>query len=294
MAIILGLIVALTYGSGDFFGGQATKKSPASAVVIGSFCISTICLIVATAAWAVAGDLPHPAGKDLVLGAATGFIGPISLGLLYRGLATGRMSVVAPTTAVVAAIVPFVWGIASGERPGPIAVAGAAVALVAVALISGAPAHEDMPAPAHPVSGVIPGALASGFGFGVIFIMLGSTSADAGLWPLLVARPLAIAASIAAITLVSRRHQTPIGPALVPVRDSWSLVAGAGILDVTANATYIAATQRGLLSIVAVLSSLYPAATVLLARVVLHERLHRVQVLGLVLAAAGIVAMTAT
>ncbi len=294
MAIVLGLIVALSYGSGDFFGGLAAKRSPASAVVIGSFSVSIICLAAATAGWALVGDLPSPAAHDLELGVAVGLVGPISLGLLYRGLASGRMSVVAPITAVVAAVVPFTWGLLHGERPGAVAIAGVIVALVAVGLISGAPAHPDAGlGPVHPASGVVPAAAASGFGFGVVYVLLGSTTPRAGLWPLVVARPVAIVAAAIAITVLARRNRSAARPALLPERGSWLVVAGAGVLDVAANGTFVAATQRGLLSIVAVLSSLYPASTVVLARVVLGERLHRAQIAGLALAVAGVVAMTA-
>lgn len=296
MAVVLGLLVALFYGSGDFFGGLAAKRSRASAVVIGSFAVSALCLTVVNLGWAVVGGLPTPADRDLALGALAGLIGPVALGLLYRGLATGRMSVVAPITAVVAAVVPFAWGLVRGERPSTTALGGVAIALVAVGLISGAPAHPGDLAPtadppSHPLAGLVPTALASGFGFGVIFILLGSTSDHAGLWPLLMARPVAVAVAIGALVAWTRHRGTEVRPALLPVAGTWWKVATTGVLDITANGLYLAATQRGLLSIVAVLSSLYPASTVVLARLVLGERLHRIQVLGLALAIGGVLAM---
>ncbi|HEX2575608.1 MAG TPA: DMT family transporter [Aquihabitans sp.] len=297
MAVALGLLVALFYGSGDFFGGLGSKRSTASAVVVGSFAISGVCLAVVTLGWAALGDPPTPAGRDLVLGAAAGVVGPVALGLLYRGLAIGRMAVVAPTTAVVAAVVPFAWGLLEGERPPPVAIVGVLVALVAVGLISAAPAHPDdaapVPSSAPRGRGLVATALASGLGFGVIFVLLGSTTEDAGLWPLLVARPVAVAVAAAGLLWWARRRGTDPRPALVPAAGSWALVAATGVLDTTANGLYLAATQRGLLSIVAVLSSLYPASTVVLARVVLGERLHIAQVVGLALATAGVVAMAA-
>jgi drug/metabolite transporter (DMT)-like permease len=293
MAVLLGLLVSLTYGTGDFFGGLASKRTPATSVVIGSFLVSTGLLVVATVTWGLVGDLPDPAARDLWLGAATGLVGPVALGLLYRGLATGRMSVVAPITAVVAAVVPSAWGIARGERPSAVALAGVAVALVAVVLISAAPEHPDHePDEAHePDASVVPAALGAGVGFGVVYVLLGSTTHHAGLWPLVVSRPLSVALATLALVGWARRRGTPGRKGVVPARDAWPLVAGAGLFDVTANATFLAATQRGLLSIVAVLSSLYPASTVVLARLVLHERLHRAQLAGLVLAALGVVAM---
>lgn len=293
MAIVLGLLVALFYGSGDFFGGLAAKRSPATTVVIGSFGLSAVLLAITTIGWGLVGTLPTPTSSDLWIGVGAGLIGPAAVGLLYQGLATGRMSVVAPITAVVAAIVPLVWGLTHGERPSAIALVGVAIALASVVLIAGAPTHDEHPedAPVAPIRTVVPAAVGSGLGFGAVFVLLGSTSADAGLWPLMVSRPLSVTVTTTLMVVLARRAGRPARPSIVPTRPSWPTVAGAGTLDITANVIYLAAANAGLLSIVAVISSLYPAATVVLARVVLGERLHRVQVLGLVLAAAGIAAM---
>ncbi|MCU1371743.1 MAG: hypothetical protein JWO77_2937 [Ilumatobacteraceae bacterium] len=292
MAIVLGLLVALFYGSGDFLGGLAAKRTPAVTVVLGSFALSGALVALTVLGWSVVGTPPSPSHADLWLGVGVGLVGPAAVALLYRGLAMGRMSVVAPITAVVAAIVPLVWALLDGERPSAVALVGVVIALVAIVLVAGAPEHEDHPdeAAAAPLAAVVPPAIASGLGFGALFVLLGETSAHAGLWPLLVARPVAVAVTaVAALILVRRSGQRPA--AIIPARVAWPMVAGAGVLDVTANGIYLAATNAGLLSIVAVLSSLYPAATVVLARVVLGERLHRVQVIGLALAAAGIAAM---
>lgn len=307
MAVVLGLLVALTYGSGDFLGGVASAKSRASAVMVGSFALSGALLLVVTGAWWLVGGLPPAGGRDLALGAAAGLIGPVAVGLLYAGLAAGRMSVVAPITAVVAAVVPLLWGITSGERPGALALSGALLALIAVALVSGAPtpgADETLPTDAaagHDPVGSTPthrssrwlvtAALASGLGFGIVFVLLGATSDEAGLWPLLAARSVAVTTSVAALVAWARGRRDEWARNVIPLRTSWLAVAGAGILDTTANALYLAATRQGLLSIVAVLSSLYPAATVVLARVFLDERLHRQQLVGLGLAALGVAAM---
>jgi drug/metabolite transporter (DMT)-like permease len=283
MAIVLGLLVALFYGSGDFFGGLAAKRTPAVTVVIGSFGLSAVLVALTTGAWFLVGTPPTPSTNDLWLGVAVGLTGPLAVGLLYRGLAMGRMSVVAPTTAVVAAIVPLVWALADGERPSNVALVGVAIALVAIVLVAGAPEHVDHPedAAVAPLAKVIPPAVASGLGFGAVFVLLGSTSPHAGIWPLLVSRPLSVAVTAAAALVIFGRAGDHRLAAIVPARVAWPAVAGAGVLDVTA----------GLLSIVAVLSSLYPAATVVLARVVLGERLHRIQMVGLALAAGGIAAM---
>lgn len=292
MAIVLGLLVALFYGSGDFCGGLAAKRTAAVTVVIGSFALSAVLVAVTIGAWAALGTLPPAHPSDLWLGVGVGLVGPAAVALLYRGLAMGRMSVVAPITAVVAAMVPLVWALVDGERPSTVALAGVAIALVAIVLVAGAPEHDDHPedAATAPLSAVIPPAVASGLGFGALFVLLGETGDDAGLWPLLTARPVAVVVTVVVAAVLGWRAGSLDG-AIVPARAAWPMVAGAGVLDVTANGIYLAATRSGLLSIVAVLSSLYPAATVVLARVVLGERLHRVQVVGLVLAAAGIAAM---
>lgn len=292
MAIVLGLLVALSYGSGDFFGGLAAKRTPAYTVVLGSFGLAAVLLAVVTGAWMIVGTPPTPSTTDLWLGVAVGLTGPVAVGLLYQGLAMGRMSVVAPITAVVAAVVPLAWGLLDGERPSTVALAGVAIALISVVLVAGAPEHDDHPddAPTAPLAKVVPPAVLSGLGFGTIFVLLASTSSDAGLWPLLVSRPLSVAATALAALVIVRRAGRP-ARAILPARSAWPMVAGAGVLDIGANALYLAATNAGLLSIVAVLSSLYPAATVVLARVFLGERLHRIQVVGLGLAAAGIAAM---
>jgi drug/metabolite transporter (DMT)-like permease len=302
MAVILGLLVSVAYGCGDFFGGLAAKRTRVTAVVVGSFALSTALLAVVTATWWAMGTLPSPGARDVGLGVAVGLVGPAALGLLYHGLAVGRMSVVAPITAVLAAVIPFAWGVASGERPGPVAVGGVLLALLAVAVISGAPEHSATPAipdhapgapPARGDRAVVAVSIGSGIGFGVVYVLLGSTTPDAALWPLAAARPTSVLASAAVLGVIARRQRTPLRSLLVPSRSAALLVAGAGVLDVSANAMFLAATNRGLLSIVSVLSSLYPAATVLLARFVLDERLHRQQVGGLALAVVGVVAMAA-
>lgn len=294
MAVVLGLLVALTYGSGDFFGGIAASRTKPSSVVLGSFAISATCLLVVTAGWAIVGTLPHPSAHDLWLGVAAGCVGPVAVGFLYRGLALGRMSVVAPVTAVVAAVVPFGWGLLHGERPSAVALVGAGVALVAVALISGAPTHPDDLTTAGGTSpALLATAVVAGLGFGVIFILFGSVGDDAGLWPILAARLVAVAGMGTLLVGWHRARGRAARPWVIPAAGSWAPVAGAGVLDITANALYLAAAQRGLLSLVAVLSSLYPASTVVLARLVLGERLHRIQVVGLVLAAAGVAAIAA-
>lgn len=271
MAVVLGLLVAATYGIGDFFGGMASKKNRAAVVVAVSqgFGLLTLGLLVLV----VGGEL---IGDDIAAGAVGGAVGMVGVILLYRGLSRGTMSVVAPITAVGAGVVPFAWGLLTGERPSGVALAGVAAALAAVALVSAADAVEDRTATRSDVLL----ALGAGTAFGVIFILLGTTEEASGMWPVFFAR-LASVTLVTIGVLASRQS-------LRPAAGSLPAIAVAGIFDVSANALYVLASREGLLSLVSVLSSLYPAATIVLARFVLRERMNRTQLIGIALALAGV------
>ena len=279
MAVLLGLLVAAAYGSGDFFGGLSAKKASTSAVVVLSQAMGLPVLAVMVAL--AGGDAT---ARVLVLGGAAGAVGGVGLLCLYRGLSIGRMSVVAPITAVGAALVPVAWGLLQGERPGAPALVGVVLAIVAVGLISRTGdeavdgSHAPEPSDARPYLLL---AVVAGIAFGTVFVLLAETGDDAGFWPLVAARVTSI--SLLAIGGVATRQSfaTGGGRALLPM-------AAAGNLDMAANAIYLLAARRGLLALVAVLSSLYPASTVLLARLVLKERLLGLQLAGLGLAATGV------
>ncbi len=271
VAILFGLAAALTYGAADFFGGLSTKRSNEFSVVVCSQVIGSGLLIVAVPFFLNAPFTLEALGWGMGAGAGGG----LGVLLLYRGLARGRMSVVAPTTGVVAAGVPVLVGLALGERPGTRALLGVVVALIAVALVSMTPDDDA----SRSYSGLRE-AIGAGVGFGVFFILLSFAGDDSGLWPLLGAR-IASLGSVLVLALVTRRS-------LRPQAGSWNLIAAAGILDVAANLFYLLATRAGLLSLVAVLTSMYPGVTVLLARIVLHERVRRVQLVGLVCTALGV------
>lgn len=277
MAVVLGLLVAVTYGTADFFGGIASKKNHSTVVVALSQGLGLAALAVVVAIDRGA----HPIRHDLLAGGAAGSAGLVGLILLYRGLANGNMSVVAPITAVGAGIVPLAWGLTSGERPSAVALGGVATALVAVALVSAADVATTKNASRDDV--VL--ALSAGVAFGVVFILLGTTHAASGMWPVLTAR-IASVVIVSSSLLVARRPVRP-APGTLPT------IVAAGILDVGANALYVLASRRGLLSLVAVLSSLYPAATIILARLVLAERMNRKQLLGIVLALTGVTLIAA-
>jgi drug/metabolite transporter (DMT)-like permease len=279
MAVLLALASAATYGAADFLGGLSSRRAPAVAVTLVSQAAG---LVVLLGAVAVLGGAPTRA--DLAWGAASGLAGGAGLLLLYRGLAGGTMSVVAPITAVCAAAVPVGAGLAMGERPSALALTGVVVALLAIVLVS----REEAPAaaPRGPVTAAVRTALLAGVAFGLFFVLLGRTGDDAGLWPLVAAR----GGSIALLAVIGQVAGEPLR---VP-RAALGGVLAAGILDMTANVLYLLAVREGLLSLVAVLSSLYPASTVLLATVVLRERLHPVQRTGLAAAAAAVALIAAT
>lgn len=284
MAVILGLLVAATYGAADFFGGLSAKRVSVPAVVVLSQLTGLPLLVVLLV---VAGDAASP--RNLGLGAVAGAVGAVGLVCLYRGLSSGRMSVVAPVTAVGAALVPVAWGLVRGERPGRSALVGIVLALLAIGLVSRTDDDvldgEESPARPAPAS-FLPLAVLAGVAFGAVFVLLSLADDDAGFWPLAAGRLVSIPL-LAAGTVVTGRSFA------VGSRTGMRTIAGAGMLDMAANALFLLASGQGLLALVGVLSSLYPASTVLLARVVLKERLRGVQVSGLVLAGAGVVLIAA-
>lgn len=290
MHLVLALVAAATWGASDFVGGLVGRRVPGASVAFAS-------QLVGLAGLAVVAPLAggSASGADLAWGAASGLGGATGVAFLYHGLAVGQMSVVAPLTAVGSATLPVVFGLLTGERPSPIALAGVVLALVAVGALcsfgppgdNGEADEEDGGRLAGAGGAGLPSAgaglvsgIAAGVGFGAFFICLGRTSAGAGMWPLVPARVVSVSV-LAGLVLATRR-------ALVPGGGTAPAVVLAGALDVTANAAFLLATRRGLLSIVSLLASLYPAATVVLARFVLHERLTAAQSAGLAGAAVAV------
>lgn len=278
---MLGVLVAASFGSGDFLGGRASRRAPTLTVL---FVAQITALIGAALVCAVVGG--HVAPHDIGFGAIAGSLNIVGIGLLYQGLALERMGVVAPLTAVVSSMVPVGWGIANGERPSVIVVVGVLFALGAGTLIARTPG-------AHPSSAsgesALLWAVGAGTCLGTSLVLYAQTSSDSGLWPVLAARAAAFCLVGLALLLVAIR-----GPALrFPTAADRPLAVGAGALDVTASTLLLLAVRRGLLVVVAPLAALAPAATVLLARVVLHEHMHPIQRVGLLLALIGIVLIVA-
>jgi drug/metabolite transporter (DMT)-like permease len=214
--------------------------------------------------------------------ALAGSAGIVALGAFYRALAIGTMSVVAPISATAAAV-PVLVGLAEGERPGGLQIAGMAAALAGVILASREPVEEGCPPANRAAIGL---ALVAAAGFGTFFVGIDRASATAEVpWVIVVQRCCSVSLLVIA-TLVVRPSLPRDGASLL-------VLAAVGLLDLGANGLYALATTHGLLSVVSVLGSLYPAVTVVLARFVLAERIARVQEVGVVLALAGVIAISA-
>jgi drug/metabolite transporter (DMT)-like permease len=273
VANALAVLASIAYGAADFLGGLATKR--------GSTVFSVVVCSQATGLVLVLLALPFlppasPTATDFAWGAASGLAGGVGLALLYRGLAVGVMSVVAPVTAVCAVIIPVVVGLALGERPTGVAIVGVALALAAIVLISRSGEVEE----GKRARTGLAIAVVSGIAIGIFLVCLERTGRSAGVWPLVPARAVSVSFFAVAGSLAREK--------LLPRRESWPIVAGGGALDMLANVLYLLAVRQGPLSIVATLTSLYPASTILLARVVLSERLRLVQQAGVACAVLAI------
>lgn len=274
MAIVLSLISALAYGISDFLGGIFAKRSSAWQVaVVGQTSSGFFSLI---AALLVSGS---PTGRDLAFGSLAGLGGGFGVAFLYRGLSTARMGVVAPLSAIGTALIPVIVGLAQGDRPSRFAVLGIVCAFPAIALISRVVDNN----PAHR-GGVVDGILA-GVGFGTLFVFLGQVGDDAGLFPLAASQVTSVLAVIVT-AIILRQTWVPRD------RAAWS-ASMMGPLGATAQGSFLYATHHGLLSVVSVISSLYPASTVLLAAVILREKIHGWQGIGLVFAALAVALVAA-
>ncbi len=277
MAVVLALASAVVYGASDFLGGLASRRTSVFGVVALSQVVG-LAALVTLLPW-----LGGPAeGADLAWGAAAGLAGATGLVVFFRTLARGVMSVVAPVTAVTAAAVPVLVGLLSGNSIGTWAGLGIALALLAVVLVSAESGLSALRA-ARPAA--LGPALLAGSMFGLFFVLLDRTSEEAGLTPLVTAR----VASVALVAVIALGG----GQSLRVTRAALPLVAASGVGDMTANALFLLATQAdGQLAITGVLASLYPVSTVVLAQVVLRERLAGAQVAGLLAAGAAVVLIT--
>jgi len=285
MTSTFALFAAVFYGAADFLGGVVAKRASTLAAVVATQGAGLLLLLLGTPLMLNA----TVTANDVVFGALAGLAGSVGVALLYRGLAMGPMSVVAPITAVCAVVIPLIAGLMFGEQLAPLAAFGVAVAIAAVVLLgqdpSGTPTAGEPPRTAAQVTHAVRIALVSGVAIGAFFVCLGRTAAPAGLWPLAVSRTVSVTVFL---TVAFATRQTWRIPAV-----SLPAAIGCGALDMIANALYLVAVRQGKLSIVATLASLYPASTVLLARFVLGERLGRWQQVGVAAAVAAIVLIVA-
>lgn len=276
-ALLLSLLAAAGYGLSDFFGGLATRRTTVLRVTAVSYPLGFV--VLAALAGFDGGTLTW---ATVAIGALAGVFSGLAILTYYAALASGPMSVISPLTALLVAGLPLGVGVLIGERPGPVALAGAVLAVGAVVLVS-----RQSPAPAEdtgPHSRFTGNAAWYTFGAGATFavyiLLLDRVGHDSGLWPLVIARASASVLVLAAAGFT--RQWRPISGA--PLR----MAVLTGCLDVVANVAFLLALRAGLLSLVSVLTSLYPAATVLLANLVLGERTNRVQRWGLVLAVVAV------
>lgn len=279
MAIFLALVSALCYGTSDYLGGRASRRiSPITVALAGELTLVPASLVLIPSIE----DAPFTAAA-LWWGVLAGVAGAVGLLGLYAALARGAMTVVAPITGVVAAVLPVVVGLATGERPGLLALVGIVLALGAVALVGGAVGalHHPVAASTVLLSAVV-GAL-----FGLLFVAYAQTGDDSGMWPLLASRFGSLPLLTGAF-LVARRRSRVDRLDVPVVRVGFAM----GALILVANACYLVATREGLLSIVAVVVSLYPASTVLLASALDRERTSRSQLFGMVTAALAVALVT--
>ena len=282
MASVLGLLAAIGYGLGDFVGGLASRRIHFAvvSVIAGTSSLVVMGVVVLLVVPA------NPAPQALAWGAISGVGTALGTLALFRGLGRGRMGVVAPISALTAAAIPVVVGVVLGDRPAAVAWIGVALALPAIWLVSSSGGSEGdggTTIDSHGLRTSVTDGLLAGIGFALIFIGLGLAGDDSGLWPVLanefVALILLAVALVVLLPSIERRRLSYGG---------FTGAAAVGILGAAASAAYFLATNAGLLSIVVVLTSLYPAVTVVLAVLIAHETIGRRQAIGLALACLAI------
>ena len=272
--VVFGLGASLSWGTGDFSGGLASRRTHVFTVVLGVYVVGVVLLPILALIWGEA----LPSWSDALWGASAGLVGTLGLTAYYRALAVGRMGINAPITAVLAASLPVIFSAFTLGLPRPQQLVGFGLALLSVVLVSrperlaGRPAGLGM-------------ALLAGLGIGAFFILIAQVSARAVFWPLTCAR---IVSLLFMIVFVRAR-----GEALLPKKQGFPLILLAGALDVAGNVFFILAAHAGRLDVATILSSLYPAATVLLAALILRERVSRLQATGIALALGAILLISA-
>ena len=272
-AVFFGLVSAVTWGAGDFSGGMAVKRTNPYGVVISAHVMS---LFMMAALALIFGERIPPL-TDWLWGAVAGLCGGVGLALLYRALATGQMSVAAPVSALVAASLPVLVSAFSDGLPRWITLIGFVLALTAVWLISGGVGIEIRLSHLYlPVM--------AGLTFGAFFVFLHYGSSTSIFWTLAATR-IASITGLLGYSIIARERW-------FPTSDSWGLIALSSVLDAAGNSFYALSARMGRMDVAAVLGSLYPGSTVLLAWFILKERISRVQLIGILIALVAIVLIT--
>jgi drug/metabolite transporter (DMT)-like permease len=277
MTFVLALASALAYGIGDFSGGLATRSHPAPAVLFTSqlFGLGTILILAPIAFTGV------PGVADLIWGAASGLGGAAGIMILYQGFARTSVSIVSPVAALTGAVLPLLVGLVTGDSVSSLGWLGVALILPATVLLGYE--HNNARQTRSQRSLAFGYGLAAGLGFGLFFVLIAQTGEDAGLWPLLGARVLSV--SLVGIWGLAARRRTLVRrSALVPT-------IGAGVLDMVANVAFMLAVRGGSLILATIVTSAYPAPSVVLARLVHHEKIHPLRWVGLGAAAIGVALM---
>ncbi|MPZ53723.1 MAG: EamA family transporter [Acidimicrobiia bacterium] len=267
IAAILALVSALGFGTADFIGGRNSSKTHEMVVIAASQVVGLVLVVVA--ALTLGGE---PTALDLVYGVVGGQFGFFGLIFLYRGIARGDTAVVAPLSAVVGALIPVVVGVLTGSRPGLVTWLGVVVAVPAVALVSGVARLRNRTV----TSEALTNGLLAGLGFGLLFAVFGQTSIESGVWPVAASR---VGSVVVLAILIRMRGISAKGVSAIYLPILWI-----GVLDLLGNLGFVLGTQRGDLVLVTMLTSLYPAVTVVLARFVDDHPITRPQTIGLGLA----------
>jgi drug/metabolite transporter (DMT)-like permease len=313
LVTILALAAAVLYGTADFLGGVASRRASVFTVLALTVPAGAVVMVVV----ALLGEVPGLGGllghgglgtaasvggwSAAAWAAASGVFGAFGLVAFYAGFATAPISVVAPVAALVSAVLPVGVAIAQGERPGDGVIAGGLVCLIAIVLVSAQPAPRETPGegergeePRGRGRMVASGRLlalgygvAAGAGFGLFFIFLKNAGQSGVLWPVAISRSAGTVVAFG-IALVTRSRLWPRRGAGVA-----GIALASGAIDAAANVCYVLATRAGLFGLAVVITSLYPGVTVLLARLLLGERMRWLQRAGLLLAAVGVVLVTA-
>jgi drug/metabolite transporter (DMT)-like permease len=280
VAVLFGLLASLAYGVSDFCAGVASRRQPAGLVTVVAQVMGVTAAVIAVASYPGGG--PHSGA--LAWGALGGVGSGLGISALYRGLAVGEMGPVATTSAVLTAVIPVAVGLATGNHPSAPALVGMVVAVPSIAMVAWAPSATNDIASRQRWLSLGLGALA-GVGVALLFIALDRAGTRSGAWPVLPGQVVSLVLVAPAGWRAWRRRLVPIGgrrPGLP------GLAVVAGSLGGAGNLLFLMATGRGELAVVAVLSALYPASTVVLARLVLGERWSRLQATGMILAAASV------